>query len=691
MNFDDKLDLLGRAFAYGEADALEGDLLAECKYNSDYAHRRFTSAEQILENMRKVNTAIQNATDRDSTYSYRMVELKSVLKEGVALDNLHGESFFDVYKNGLLLYQFGDSAPVAVVFVKFTPGGSISEINLSRSHGWFSMEFYGEDGLDDSKKDIPYTVKPMSPYDRQVKEMQSVWTHQKHEFEELEDSEVYIWRQADKYLRQWLPNNGYQIREVQIFDDCIGYRCNRKGYAYTVYMFAYGQQKTAQLDGDYCRKLIDYNFSEKSMALVVYLNVKRFKDGESIRYKVCNYYGDEDRAPELWLINNVKGKWILEFYPRKEMVDATYKLMYAFNRDNMDVYDCIMCEKNPAITGLEHPGAFMNDAFYSTMFRLHREHGDMKIGYVRFNDVIYSSVPYIEGYGYFSFRVDNSTDKILEVTAYLFDSEKTKYAEFIKTEERESDDWYGNIPQITEASALPPVDTERFALKLLYSNGECKKYILPIDCECQHAEVVSYKSHVFTDRIWKTALIKQSDNSHRGLVITFSNEFFVSALKCYEESENYSEPTLCDETVYENHDIRIKKLWTWNANSIYEDEETGALKTLISGGAFNYYAVSSFVSREGKRLCSINFDYIDNFHEGLAKVGKNGHGYGFVDKDMRFVIPMIYSQAEEFNEGKAQVQRKGKWFYVDKDGRETPVESKIKYQDVGKFSNLLIE
>ena len=689
MNIDEKLELLGRAFAYGEVDELAASLLTDCKYNSDYAHRRLTSAEQILESMRNVYTAVRENKNQDSSYTFTIVELKKIFKQGIVLEDLHGDSFFDVYENGMLLYQYGDGAPVAVVYIKYTPGGSISEINLSRNHKWFDLSFYGENGLVDSEQDIPYTVKPMSRHDHQVKELQSAWMHQQHNFEELGDSEVYIWRQSDKYIKQWLKDNGYQVIETQIFDDCIGYRCNRCGYAYTIYMFAYGQERTVQLDGDYCKKLLDNSLSENSTTLVVYLNVKRYKDGEDFHYQVCNYSGDTDRSPELWLVNEVNGKWILEYYPRKEMMDATYRLMYAFNRDNRDVYDCIISEKAPAFNGLEHPGSFMNDAFYGNMFRLHREYGDMKIGYVRFNDVVYSSVPYIEGYGYFSFRVDNATDKIQEVTAFPFDKAEHRYAEFIKTDERESDIWYSDIPAVTSVNTLPPTETERFALTLTFDNGECKKYILPIDRESEQDEVVSYKSHVFTDKIWNSAKIIDSSDPHRGKVISFSNEFFVSVLKCYKDSEAYSEPNLCDEIIYEDSRIKVKRLWTWNVNSIYEDEETGIIKTLISGQAFNYYGISTFASYEGKRLSTINFDYIDNFHDGLAQVSKAGYGYGFVDENMKLVIPMIYDSADEFIDGKAKVRRGDDWFYIDKTGKETPVSPRTvgsKYQDVGEYS-----
>lgn len=687
MDMNEKLELLGRAFANGEVEELSGALLKECKYYSGYAHRSLTSAEQILESMRKVYQAVQN-DENDCSYTYKIIELKTIMNDGVNLDDLHGNSSFDVCENGLLLYQYGDAAPVAVVFVKYTLGGSFAEIHLSRNHKWFNLSFYGEDGLIDSEKDIPYTVKPISRHDQQVKELQSAWTHQKQDYEELDDGEVYIWRQADKFFKKWLDDCGYHALETRIYDDCIGYRCNRNGYAYTIYMFAFGQEKTTQLDGDYCKKLLQYGLSKNSTVLVVYLNVKRYKSGENVKYQVCSYSGDEDRSPELWRVNKVNGKWILEYYPRKEMMDATYRLMYAFNRDNMDVYDCIIAEKNPAFQGLEYPGNFMNAAFYNNLFRLHSGHGNMKIGYVRFNDVVFNSVPYIDDYGYFSFSVDNA-NKIQEVTAFPFEGGGRKVAEFIKTEEQESDDWFDNVPAAISVKALAPVETERFALKLEFDNGQCRKYVLPIDKDCEHDEVISYQSHVFTDKIWNTAEITRSEDTHRGYIIKFSNDFFISVLKCYEASEEYSEPVLCDDIQFEDDDIKITRLWKWKVNSIYEDEETGIIKTLLSGSAFNYYGTSTFVSREGKRLCSINFDYISNFHDGLAQVGKSGHGYGFIDKNMKFVIPMIYDNAEDFNEGKAKVRRGDSWFYIDKTGKETsitPLSDETKYQDVGEYS-----
>lgn len=691
MELYEKLDILGKAFSNGETDKLAGLLDENCSYNSDYAHRKLTSAKDILDSMRRVYETVQQQVElgMNVAYSYTVIDLNSVFNESIDLYDLNGTSLFDISEKGLLLFQFEAKEPVAVVFIRTNSAGYITEINLSRNRAWFNLSFYGEYEPEDSENDIPYTVKPMSFPGRQAKKMQSVRIHRKPEYENLDDTEVYIWRNADKYIKHWLKDNGYYVIETQAYDDCIGYRCSRKNCTYTLYMYAYGQNKTARLDGDYCAKLLDNNFSAKSTVLVAYLNVKRFKDGDEIKYFVGNYSGDESNSIELWKINEVNGKMILEFYPRKEITDAIYRLMYAFNRDNRDVYDCIMCDKSPYFDGIGSTGVFMNGAFYANMFRLHKKHGDMKIGYVRFNDVVYSRVPYIEGYGYFGLQVDNSTDKILGITAYPFEGREGEVAEFIKTDEREIDSWYSNIPAAVDVKALAPVFTERFALKLTFDNGECKKYVLPIDNNFENDEVVGFDRHVFTDKIWSTAVIEKSSKPHRGMAVCFANEYAISVMKCYEEGTPYVEPELCGELVYEDDKCAVEKCWKWNVSLVREDEETGLLKALISDSTFNCCGVSTFASRDGKRLTGIDFDFIDNFHEGLAKVKKSGYGYGFVDKDMHLVIPMIYENANMFKNGRAKVKHNGKWMYIDKSGKEIETLSAAfdsKYKDVGEFN-----
>lgn len=61
------IELLGRAFAYGEIDAFVGCMNAECKYHSDYAHKHLNTAEQIEESMRSVYATVQRKPPREKT------------------------------------------------------------------------------------------------------------------------------------------------------------------------------------------------------------------------------------------------------------------------------------------------------------------------------------------------------------------------------------------------------------------------------------------------------------------------------------------------------------------------------------------------------------------------------------------------------------------------------------------------
>lgn len=687
----DLIALLGKAFADGEVDALAPHLAKDCIYYSEYASKGLSSAEQIVERMKQVYSQL----DKTNRYTYTIKQLSEVTdpkKAQAILKNLP-----DVIMNEycLYLYQYDRGKPIAIAILSQNSRGKICEILLTRNIGVFNIPFYTGEGEDDSPYDLPSTVTPLTPHDRQVKELRRAFSGQHlDDIPEEEKDNLYIWRQADLFVKDWLKNNGYYVSESQIQEDCIGYRCNRKGYAYTVYMYAYGKEKTAPLDGDYCEKLGQNDFSKNSTVLIVYLKVKRFKQGEKASYKVCHYSGDEGACIELWRLNKVNGRPILEYYTRKEMIDdGTNALMYAFNNDSLDVYDCIISEQNPSFLGYDERGYLFNSAFLGALKRLHEKYGDMKLGYVRYNDVVYSSVPYLQGYGYFWWTVDPSDDRITKMYSRPFQGGEKPCAEFIKTQKTVESDMYSHYPKIIEATPLASVETERFALKLIFDNGESKKYVLPIDDAVAADEVVKYRNHVFTDKIWQSVKIVSEQQSEyrdfpaRGQSIVFKNGFFISAYLCYEDSKFYTEPVLCNETVYEDEEIKLNRLWRWKVNSIYEDEETGFIGTLVSGFARNCDGISTFATHDGKRLTSLDFDYTDSFHEGMARVGLAGRGYGFIDETGKLVIPAIYENADNFKDGKAVVTRDGKRYYVDKSGKEIEIASNPdrKYQEVGEL------
>lgn len=127
--------------------------------------------------------------------------------------------------------------------------------------------------------------------------------------------------------------------------------------------------------------------------------------------------------------------------------------------------------------------------------------------------------------------------------------------------------------------------------------------MLPISAQDALAEVVSYSRHVFTDGIWASVSVVARHKSRYkgypecGSAITFKNGFFIAGTLCYTESEPFSEPELTDEVVYSDEKRTIRKLWTWNVKSMYEDNETGLLKVLIAGDSFNSSGKSVFPPR----------------------------------------------------------------------------------------------
>ena len=684
------IEILGQVFAKGGAGKLEGFLSDNCVYDSDYAGMRIKTPEAIIDRM---NFVYSECPD-NARYTYKLIKLNDCLIEE-PIDDWSMPENERINPYGLLLYQFDPVFPVAIVTAKMNSKGKITSIWLCRKENLFNVEFSRIEIDEDSPCDLPSTVTPLTKHDRQVRAMRSAFSGQHLDLmpKEITDG-LYIWRKADEYIEDWLFENGYSVDESRVFPDCIGYRCVRQGHPYTVFMYAYGTKQTTSLDGDYCSRLLNLDFSAGSTVLVVYLKVwKDTKDGKT-EYEVTNYSG-KSYSTQLWRVSSVRNQYILENFPRKELVDAIHKLIYAFNRDDLDAYDCIVQSLNPSFDGLDRPGGcFYNDAFYFRLRSLHEKYGDMKLGYVRFNDVIYSIAPYLDGYGFFDITFGNN-NRISIITSHPFEGRKNNVKEFIKTEEKENESWFSSFPDLLSVKALSPVETERFALNLTYANGETRKYILPMKPEEAIGDVVSWHGYIFTDKIWSSAtVIDHLDAEMKGYprrkpAVVFKNDFFISGFLCWQDSMPYSEPIPCRDVIYQDDTIQVERLWQWDVNALYRDDETGFYKTLISGEAFNCNGKSTYVTGDGKRLCSIDFDAISEFSEGLAKVGKKGFGYGFVNSSFEFVIPMKYQDAEDFRGGKARVKLYGRWRYIDKSGQETEIDCEIgrpKYQEICEYS-----
>ena len=80
--------------------------------------------------------------------------------------------------------------------------------------------------------------------------------------------------------------------------------------------------------------------------------------------------------------------------------------------------------------------------------------------------------------------------------------------------------------------------------------------------------------------------------------------------------------------------------------------------------------------------------FLGDFHEGLAWVrvwdGKDNYKFGFIDKFGKLVVPIMYSDADNFSEGLASVSNGGSHGFIDKNG--TVVIPFTIEGEVGRFS-----
>ncbi|MDR0905486.1 MAG: WG repeat-containing protein, partial [Oscillospiraceae bacterium] len=430
-------------------------------------------------------------------------------------------------------------------------------------------------------------------------------------------------------------------------------------------------------DGDYCAKLAKLPYAKNRIPLVLYLHVDKTKgeDGKFV-YEVQNY--SEKAEPfDFWHIKTVQGRNILDYYPRKEVKDMVLRFISAYNQKSVDIFEALF---TPGIfINLIDGSQVRNDGVFKHLSYLYENFGKMRLAYLRTNDAIFSAVPYLDGFGYFSFSVTTADDKISKIEEYSLDG---KYEELWVTDVEVTDGVSGVFPAISSVLFLKPEAAQRFAVVLRFDNGEVKKYVLPIDRNAAGDEVVKYKWHSFTDKIWSNGWLSASRKQDTGLNrrafetygqgIDFINGFSLGAVQLYYDSKPYYLPKICEDVVFEDENLKITKIAEWEGCSLYSagqgydgDDKSDLMRVRLPNGAL------TFADSDGKRATALEFSYMDSFHGGVARVAIDNYGYGFIGEDMNFVIPPKYRHAKDFSEGFAVVvSEDGGNYIIDKTGRE---------------------
>jgi hypothetical protein len=671
----EQLDACGKAFSEGLVDEFAAYLSPDCTYRSDYADCDVVGSENISTRMRKI---FSNITPEVS-YAYEVTNSADVVMNGVELPTIYNVS------HCLRLYQGGEV--VAFVFLQLGDDEKITRVYLSRDKKFLSYVFI---------EDEPSLVNPILPeksgentipvrkFLRDVYGERTLDQMRRSSDQFENDGGAYVWKHADRFAKDWLPSKGYQISSSEIEDDCIAYRCTHKGESYTIFVYAYGTMKTAQLDGDYCAKLAKLPFAKNSIPLVLYLHVEKTTDeDEKFVFEIQNYYG-ESKNFDFWHITTVQGRNILDFYPRKEIKEMVLRFISAFNNRSIDILEAIFTDD--ISIHLVEVGHVLNGAVFGHLAYLFKHYGKMKLAYLRENDSIFSSVPYLEGFGYLSFSITSTDDKISKIEEYPLDG---KYEELWVTDIDVTDSALDSVPAIASIEFLKSESTQRFAVILNFENGETKKFVLPISKTDENDSVVRYKWRAFTDKIWSNGWLTnnrqhQSGFTHRTYErysqgVDFINGYSMGAVQLYYDSSPYFVPKFCNDIVYEDENLKITKLADWEGCSLYSagnsfdgDDNSDLIKVLLpGGGTFNVDGISTLATASGERATSLEFSYLDNFREGVIRVAIDNYGYGFADENLNFVVQPQYSHANDFSEGFSVVRSAdGGNYVVDKTGFE---------------------
>lgn len=494
-------------------------------------------------------------------------------------------------------------------------------------------------------------------------------------------AETYVWPLADDFTYRWLDQENYAVTDSAVFDQCIGYRCRRKGRDYTVFMFACGAEETFCMTGPNCGYLAQLPFAADSTVLVLYLYVEPTDDTDQADYRARPWCTDCRQNPVPWKLTPYNGSYLLEYFLSPERDELVDWLMYAYNREDQNVYNWIISHRNPFLEGEpDSPGISLGGAFYMALERMHRKYGDMRLGYVRYGDGVYWSVPYVEGLGYFTWDV-NENNRITGICRVPFDDPNRNIEEFIKTDRQEPADLLDRIPKLTRAIPLPPRPTERFAALLYFDNAECRKLVLPIPKEAEQDQAVQYEYFVMSDGIWASAQVVPShSNWYIGQALTgpallFKNELCLSNLRCYMDSRPYIVPAPAPEQVYRDARCSLRRLWTWSGERLTDDPEGHLLIGWQTDPDRPGREIAAVISYRGQRLSTVDLDRVDNFQDGYAVVGRQGYGLGYIDRAAHFLTPLQYDRAEAAVNDMGLVQKDGTIRFVNPHGQEVRMEN----------------
>lgn len=103
------------------------------------------------------------------------------------------------------------------------------------------------------------------------------------------------------------------------------------------------------------------------------------------------------------------------------------------------------------------------------------------------------------------------------------------------------------------------------------------------------------------------------------------------------------------------------------------------LKKIKIGHKYGYI---QYINNGGELVILPQFDYAENFSEGLAVIKQRGK-YGYINTNGEIIVTPQFDTAKNFTERLALVQQKGKWGYINTNGE---IIIPCQYSNAGSFS-----
>jgi len=95
----------------------------------------------------------------------------------------------------------------------------------------------------------------------------------------------------------------------------------------------------------------------------------------------------------------------------------------------------------------------------------------------------------------------------------------------------------------------------------------------------------------------------------------------------------------------------------------FEERITPVSKLMADGKA-----KFGFIDIGGKAVVDFQYDWAEQFFDGLAMVVKDGK-YGYIDNRGEVVIPLQFDGADHFSEGMAAIEVNGRWGFINTNGK----------------------